>query len=462
MNESLQKSLFDLTVELWCVCSKEGFFIEFSPEWVTLLGYSHEEITQTPFGSFLHPDDVAATNAVFEGQQRGREVRQFENRFRHRDGTVSYLLWRGSIGEDGTVYGVARDITKQKNSDIEARMRAKNLAEQVAELKRVNAEVNLINEMADLLQSCLTLAEATAVFAVYSERLFPGTSGCLATLSPSKTALEISYSWGTRQEEALFHPDDCWAMRRGQTHGVGPDGRGVYCNHLRPNIPSLCVPLISGGEGLGILTIQQQCLVDITSIATSVSGRIASALANFRLRDTLKSQSVKDPLTGLYNRRLLEESLAWEFLRSERRHRPLSIVALDIDHFKSLNDAHGHDAGNTALKAVADALRASIRKGDTACRSGGEEFTVVLTETSAEDARIVAEKILNSVRALKLVDVGVLLPRITISAGVATYPDHVSTLDQLQRAADAALYTAKHSGRDNVMISTATPTQRKE
>lgn len=426
----------------------DGYFLESSPSWSTLLGYSEEEIKRTPFMNWIHPDDVAPTVAVFEAQKRGREIFQFENRYYAKDGTLKHLLWRGSVETGGILYGVARDITEQKLAEAESKIRNRNLDEQVAELKRVNAEVSLSNEMADLLQSCLNLQEATEVFSDYSTRLFPETSGYLGVLTPSRTAIEILLSWGSPQKETLFRPDDCWALRRGQIHIVASDGKGIHCNHLKDGTPSLCAPMMASGEGLGILCVQTLRARDIIGLATSVSGRVAAALANFRLRDTLKGQSTKDALTGLFNCRMLEESLAWEFLRSERHQRPLSIIALDIDHFKAVNDTYGHDAGNTALRAVADAMKASIRKEDILCRSGGEEFTVLLAETSLASAKIVADKVLNAVRALQIVDNGKLLPRVTVSAGISTSPEHASSAAQLLRVADAALYAAKHGGRD--------------
>ena len=187
----------------------------------------------------------------------------------------------------------------------------------------------------------------------------------------------------------------------------------------------------------------------------TVAEHIALALANLKLRETLRSQSIRDPLTGLFNRRYMEESLEREMRRASRGRHPVGIIMLDLDHFKKFNDSYGHDAGDALLRIVGNTLQRSIRAEDIACRYGGEEFTLILPEASLIDAAQRAESIRESIRNLNIQHRRQQLGGVTVSAGVAIFPDHGPTGDAVLRAADAALYQAKARGRDRVAINHA-------
>ncbi|MFZ5656081.1 MAG: GGDEF domain-containing protein [Pseudomonadota bacterium] len=174
------------------------------------------------------------------------------------------------------------------------------------------------------------------------------------------------------------------------------------------------------------------------------------ALANLRLRESLRVQSVRDPLTGLFNRRHLTDALEREVKRCDRRERPLSVVMIDVDHFKRFNDLHGHAAGDAVLKAVAQALQATTRSEDILCRYGGEEFTLVMPEAGHADALRRAEQIRQAVSQVEVVHDGARLPPLTASLGVASYPEAGRDPCVLLSQADAALYRAKAAGRNQV------------
>lgn len=173
-------------------------------------------------------------------------------------------------------------------------------------------------------------------------------------------------------------------------------------------------------------------------------------MANLRLQETLRTQSVRDPLTGLFNRRYLEVSLERELLRASRRALPLAALMLDIDHFKRFNDSYGHDAGDALLAQFADVLKRTVRSEDIACRYGGEEFTVVLLEADALAAAQRAEAIRAAVAEMSVVHQQQQLPHVTVSVGVALFPRDARGPEDLLRRADAALYAAKRAGRDRV------------
>ena len=188
-------------------------------------------------------------------------------------------------------------------------------------------------------------------------------------------------------------------------------------------------------------------------LAITVAGQMSMAFANLRLRDSLREMSIRDPLTGLFNRRYMEESLSRELSRSEHDNTTVGVLVIDVDHFKAFNDTHGHDGGDVVLEAVADVFSRHSRTSDIACRFGGEEFVVILPDCSVDDARLRAEEFRRRVSALRVPFANVELSGPTISCGVAAFPLHGVTADELIHAADGALYAAKKAGRDQVVIA---------
>jgi len=188
-------------------------------------------------------------------------------------------------------------------------------------------------------------------------------------------------------------------------------------------------------------------------VASTLGEQSALALANLRLRETLRSQSVRDPLTGLFNRRYMEETLEREIRRAERGARPLSVMMLDLDHFKQFNDTFGHSAGDSLLRELGTMLRANLRAGDIACRFGGEEFVLILPEAALNCARSRAEQLRETAKHLHVSHLGESLGPVTISLGVAAFPEHGASGEDLIENADAALYRAKSEGRDRVVVA---------
>src|SRR6267378_3435705 len=225
--------------------------------------------------------------------------------------------------------------------------------------------------------------------------------------------------------------------------------------------PYLCVPLFAEGETLGLLHLRRadeestpsaiaSSMESYLNLAVALAEETSLALANLKARDSLHEQSIRDSLTGLYNRRFLEEFLLRELARADRKKHPLSIITMDIDHFKRINDTLGHGAGDIVLRRVGLMLQGFVRQSDIACRVGGEEFSVLLPEASMQIATQRAEAIRKAVQELKLKYEDQTLSDITISLGVAAFPDHGTTPVALLHAADQALYDAKYRGRDRV------------
>jgi diguanylate cyclase (GGDEF)-like protein/PAS domain S-box-containing protein len=347
-----------------------------------------------------------------------------------------------------------RDVTRRKR------------AEQTIE--RRSREASLINEMGTLLQTCLTSDEAYRVIAQYAKELFTSESGALCVLSASRNLVEAVAVWGDSPSgHQVFAPGDCWALRSGRVHFVDNSKSGLVCRHLNKAQPGsyLCVPMMAQGDALGVLHVQispigghpaDSAREDLTAskqqLAVSLAEHLALALANLRLRETLRVQSIRDPLTGLFNRRYLEESLERELRRAARNKRTLGTIMLDLDDFKTYNDTFGHEAGDTLLRELGNFLKSNIRGEDIACRYGGEEFALILPEASIEGTRQRAEQLREGVKHLEVQHRGQSLGGVTLSVGVAMFPEHGTTTDDILRAADAALYQAKATGRDRVVI----------
>jgi diguanylate cyclase (GGDEF)-like protein len=262
--------------------------------------------------------------------------------------------------------------------------------------------------------------------------------------------------------ELEFEPDACWSLRRGRVHLVTDQNNRLFCQHLGPHpdtnrvVPYVCVPMTAQGETLGVLHVQSGTRNNIDQtekIATIVGVRLALTLVNLRLRETLRLQSIRDPLTGLFNRRYMEETLERELHRAARHQHPLGVVMIDIDYFKNFNDSYGHEAGDALLRELGQYLQANIRSEDVAARYGGEEFILILAEASLEDTVRRTLKLREGINALKVMHMDQQIGPITVSQGVASFPDHGASAGQILRAVDAALYRAKRGGRDRVVVA---------
>jgi diguanylate cyclase (GGDEF)-like protein len=278
-----------------------------------------------------------------------------------------------------------------------------------------------------------------------------------------RNLVEAITSWGTgRAGEQLFGIDDCWALRRGQAHIVSDIRSGLRCEHLGdvPSGPYLCVPMMARGAAIGVLHVRASAeaplgrsVESIEPLARTVAEHVGLAMANFNLRQTLRIQSIRDPLTGLFNRRYMEETINREIPRATRYQRPLGIILFDIDHFKDFNDTFGHAAGDTVLSSLGEFVRAHIRSEDIACRYGGEEIVLILPDAPQDVTVARAEMLRAGVNALQLVHRDRPLGELAISLGVAVFPRHGVTGESLLRAADQALYRAKQAGRNRVELA---------
>jgi diguanylate cyclase (GGDEF)-like protein/PAS domain S-box-containing protein len=355
---------------------------------------------------------------------------------------------------------LTREMAARRKADSATRRNNLALAATVRQLESIHRDGTDLSRMAELLQACTQRGEAYAIVRETGAQLFADSYGSLFIHRESRDVLEHVTSWGSGPApEKTLAPDECWALRLGNPHFAPRKGM-VRCPHAHDDTQSyVCMPIHGQGQVLGLFHIAievsprtRRPTLDAEQRLRAMTDRVGPALANLRLRDTLREMALRDGLTGLYNRRYLEDVFSRELHRAERSGKPVSVVMIDIDHFKHFNDQHGHDAGDFVLSAVARAISASIRPSDIACRYGGEELAVVLPETTLECARVRAEHMRRAIRETNLTHAGQTLPGPTASFGVAVYPANGRKPADLLKAADQALYRAKQAGRDRVCV----------
>jgi diguanylate cyclase (GGDEF)-like protein len=347
----------------------------------------------------------------------------------------------------------------QERAESQLRENNENLLAHTGQLEQRTRTLDLLGRVAHRLPGCANEVEFGELIERYLPQLFPDMPGALYLINPSHTLLRRMAQWNdpkASQEE--FTPSECWSLRRGQQHINLDFSKEVTCTHVDATQTDayMCWPLIAQNDTVGLLYVEHgagqpfvlddRALQDINVLCETV----ALAVVNLRLRETLRNQSIRDPLTGLFNRRYLEESLDLEFSRAERSKNPIAIIMIDVDHFKHFNDTFGHTAGDLVLKRVGQTIHASIRKGDVACRYGGEEFILVLVGASIDAARWRAEQVRNAVKALNVEFDGRALGPLTVSLGIAIYPTSGARPGEIIAASDEALYEAKRNGRDQV------------
>jgi diguanylate cyclase (GGDEF)-like protein/PAS domain S-box-containing protein len=465
--------------------------------WTELTGFPVNDELAWQWEKVIHPDDVAVLLKSWEHARETGTPFEVESRLQNRSGGFRWFLVRANPVRDSSGkivrwFGSCTDIEEQMrnqqileeqirehtaalveaNARLETEMRERALAQQelnqqnermVQELTRRTNRATTLARLAELLQGCADLADVFSVVAGMAPKIFPKFGGAVLLLNSSRDLLDVAASWSDCSlPVAVSGPLDCWALRTGHSHIVSAGDHTAACRHAGAISQSyVCLPLLSQGEAIGILHFQALDPADVAeselSLATTFAEQIGLSISNLRLREALRNQSIRDPLTGLFNRRYLEETMRRETRRAVRAEYCLGILVFDLDHFKKFNDTYGHHAGDTVLRETANFLVGSVRSEDIVCRFGGEEFVIVLPLADLKASVARAERIRTRLRELTILHQGQSLGTITVSIGVAVLPDHGTEPKTLFEAADAALYRAKREGRDRVMVAEALP-----
>jgi diguanylate cyclase (GGDEF)-like protein len=323
---------------------------------------------------------------------------------------------------------------------------------------RVTAQRALQGRFGEAIQASDSQAEAHRLLKTHLERIIPDTTITVLNRNNSADRLEAStrVAEDSPLAEALLEarPRSCMAVRLSRSFSQGRNAEEVMsCEVCGVSAAdTMCQPLLVGGEVIGATLVEHATPLspgDRERVAASVS-QASPALANLRNLAIAETRAATDALTGLPNRRAVDDTLLRMLAQAGRSFDPLSVILLDLDHFKTINDTYGHDRGDEVLAAFGARLREVLRAGDFAGRSGGEEFVIFLPDTDRTGAVRLAEKLRTQMHGLTVRGVE---ETITASFGIACFPDDAVDGATLLRSADRALYTAKSRGRDRIEAS---------
>ena len=443
--------LLELSSEFLCALRSDGTMAMRNKALERFLGYPPEELASLSLFDLFDPDD--RKRVIGAGGLSGKGPVTFEGRVRCADGVHRVVAWRFlPAPESGAMYALGRDVADEGSE-----------AALTAEIEQLHIDIGTLGEMRNNLDMCMTMEEARRVIRRFCVEAMDGWPGEVWIFNSSRNLLERIARWGDGDEDLveMMEPADCWGMRGGRPHSFDPTGSGLPCKHHKVTPGrSVCIPLTGSNEALGLLTTWRWSESDdekwdiYLRRAATIAEVLAMGLTNLALRESLRSQSIRDPLTTLFNRRFMEESFDRELARAIRHESTVGLIIFDIDNFKRFNDQYGHRAGDTALIQVGAMLRGIIRAEDVACRYGGEEFAVIMPGAPLEVTIQRAEAIAEAVRELIVRESGGEgLGPLTVSLGVANFPDHGETQKDLVDAADLALFAAKRAGRDCVQVA---------
>ncbi len=440
----------------------------------TLTGFSMNEMLGRTPGEFLR-GDLTETDAIqkIDDCITHRRPVDIEVQYRRKDNTAFWMESRITpiFAKDGShthFMSSSRDVTARRALEKSTREATEN--EQLRQQER-----RLLSQVSEWLYSAKSLEELLQVISKSLETLMPEAEGQLYIYSNSRDTLDLNIQWGgSGAATKHIEPDDCWALRRGRAYAYGMRPIEFPCGHshaVEDDSPYFCVPITAHGQTNGLLHLNfgafapdraqrekfKYFLDQRWELALLCAEQISLAIANVQLRQELLDQSVRDPLTNLWNRRWFLEAAHRQINSSRSAGTNCSVISIDVDHFKKFNDHHGHDAGDLVLRALGARMIEFFTTDASPCRLGGEEFIVLCANKTLEETCALADAFRQQVEALNVKYSGESLPKITISAGVAVWPEHAMHVADLVKAADVALYKAKAQGRNQVQAYEDTP-----
>ncbi|MDO4905312.1 MAG: sensor domain-containing diguanylate cyclase [Lautropia sp.] len=483
LSEARYRLLMDTVAEGIWIVDRIGRISFANPRLADMQGTPAEQLKGRAVLELVPEEERPSIISMLQRQQRGESVRTLCHLLRP-DGKLvavqisSTPLSRGA--ESGSSLSVITDLSDQMKVQEQLRKLAADLEEQVQGRTKAYRETaerlaatldasqaqsraySILQDMNDMLQACTTPTEAARVAGEFAIKLFGADSGSIYVTEPAQSTFRLLGSWGLQGESSdMLQLTECWGLRQNQAYPHNENQLGLRCHHLTigPHRHSCCMPMFANGQASGMISLRSdQPFINANPERTAAdqkiqrlfSANVAQFLANLSLRQSLEQQSLRDPLTNLFNRRYFNEQLAIEFERASRARSPLAIQMVDIDHFKRINDRYGHEAGDRVLRQVSEVLTQNARAGDIVCRWGGEEFLILMPGLNGTSAKRRADEIRRRVQE-RVETVGG--SAVSVSIGVAAYPEHATDPDGLINVSDRALYASKGAGRNRVTLA---------
>lgn len=467
--ESLRRSdenfrnIIDVAPIGTAIISPGGKYLHVNRTMCEILHYNDEEFRNMTIQQTSYTDDVKATEDIMRQLLAGEiKIANLEKRYVRKDGgiiwaIVSISLLRDNEGNPLNFISQIIDVSDRIQNEKKMNELNRQTLETLNELKQIEYEESQLNKLNAMLQLCLTPEEAYPRISLIAQDILPELSGGLSIFNKSNQNMETVIQWGKDQLlQSTFIPIDCLAIRGGFIIIEDDPKKFILSSHFisLPKGGYIELPLIVQEELVGVMHLfapaGQATTKHQQDLAITFSNIVKLALANISLRESLRELSLRDALTGLFNRRFLDETLARELVKIVREKNTLCVCMLDIDDFKKINDTSGHDAGDKVLKIIGSLLKQNFRGSDIPCRFGGEEFLVIMLTSTLQDSVKRMNQFRTKIKNESLFFKGQLLPKITVSIGIAEAPQHGITIEEIIRAADEALYIAKQSGKDKV------------
>lgn len=427
------------------IVSISGEWLQVNKALCDIIGYNKNELKGHTFQEITYPADLENDLEHVKTLLKGKITSyQIEKRYIQKNGRSVWILLSVSLMRDNDnkpMYFIAQI------QNIDERKRR----------EKYSSETKKMNWMLQISHSSLEVYTITNQF---SREIFDEFSGGLAIFNNTFNELNIVSSWGDPQLlKKIFIKEDCWALRSAELYASNKPTIDLMCNHFNtpPTGSYICIPLIAEGDMIGVMNFTASNGKVISDYdkqnIISFANTIKLSLANIKLQELIQEQAIHDVLTGLFNRRYLIETLPREILRIVREKKTLCVAILDLDFFKKINDTFGHEAGDEVLKNLGALMTSNFRGNDICCRYGGEEFIIVMVDSNLINAVPRLEHIRQELENTQILFQGSALPKVTISIGVAEVPTQASTADKIIRMADEALYAAKNSGKNKLIIA---------
>lgn len=463
---------FNMSLDLLCIANTDGEFIKTNPEWQKLLGYSQRELDGRRFIDFIHPDDLESTLETISQLESQKEVLNFVNRYRKRDGSYSWIEWRSKpFGK--TIFAAARDITRRKRTEQYLELSVKVLG-------ILNESEDLKSSMKLIFASIKDVIEYDAIgLRLQSGDDYPYflQDGFEEDFIRTENSLRVGCPNSDICRSENGHPDlDCIcgmviSGRAGPENPMFTSNSSFWTNDSNSLLESpnplvhrprnrcmyegylslAYIPVHSKNRIIGLLQINSRNKnffnLDIIYALEGIAMHIGEAYLRHEAEAQIRHMATHDSLTDLPSLRLAEDRLNMAMRIARRTKTKTAVMFVDLDGFKSVNDSLGHDAGDDVLIETAWRLRSTIRETDTVARIGGDEFLIIIPGLqSSRDVEDIARKLIAAVS--KPVELKEATARIGASIGIALYPEHANDSDSLIKLADKAMYKVKSSGKN--------------